>query len=68
MITRAYQNSKGERQEVSLTAEEWEALTEDQLQEMLGFKAAAPAKAEKPAKAAKAVEAPAAAEPEAKAE
>jgi len=42
-----------ERQEVSLTAEEWEALTEDQLQEMLGFKAAAPAKAEKPAKAAK---------------
>ncbi len=68
MITRAYQNSKGERQEVSLTAEEWEALTEDQLQEMLGFKAAAPAKAEKPAKAAKVEEAPAAAEPEAKAE
>ncbi len=68
MITRAYQNSKGERQEVSLTAEEWEALTEDQLQEMLGFKAAAPAKAEKPAKAAKVEEAPAAAESEAKAE
>lgn len=69
MITRAYQNSKGERQEVSLTAEEWEALTEDQLQEMLGFKAAAPAKAEKPAKAAKVEEAPApAAEPEAAAE
>jgi hypothetical protein len=68
MITRAYQNSKGERQEVSLTSEEWEALTEDQLQEMLGFKAAAPAKAEKPAKAAKVEEAPAAAEPEAKAE
>ncbi len=68
MITRAYQNSKGERQEVSLTAEEWEALTEDQLQEMLGFKAAAPAKAERPAKAAKVEEAPAAAEPEAKAE
>lgn len=73
MITRAYQNSKGERQEVSLTSQEWEALTEDQLQEMLGFKAAAPAKAEKPVKAAKAEaapveEAPAAAEPEAKAE
>ncbi len=68
MITRAYQNSKGERQEVSLSAGEWEALTEDQLQEMLGFKAAAPAKAEKPAKAAKVEEAPAAAEPEAKAE
>ncbi len=68
MITRAYQNSKGERQEVSLNAEEWESLTEDQLQDMLGFKAAAPAKAEKPAKAAKVEEAPAAAEPEAKAE
>jgi hypothetical protein len=44
MITRAYQNSKGERQEISMVAEAWEALTEDQLQEMLGFTApAAPA-------------------------
>jgi hypothetical protein len=44
MITRAYQNAKGERQEVSMTAQEWEVLTEDQLQEMLGFTApAAPA-------------------------
>ncbi len=45
MITRAYQNAKGERQEVSLSADQWEALTEDDLQEMLGFKekpAAAP--------------------------
>jgi hypothetical protein len=39
MITRAYQNSKGERQEVAMTVAEWEAVTEDQLQEMLGFKA-----------------------------
>jgi hypothetical protein len=38
MITRAYQNSKGERQEVALSAAEWEVLTEDQLQSMLGFK------------------------------
>jgi hypothetical protein len=44
MITRAYQNAKGERQEVAMAAEAWEALTEDQLQEMLGFTApAAPA-------------------------
>jgi len=45
MITRAYQNAKGERQEVSMSAEAWEALTEDQLQDMLGFKAPAPAPA-----------------------
>ena len=37
MITRAYQNAKGERQEISLPAEGWEALTEDALEEMLGF-------------------------------
>ena len=49
MITRAYQNAKGDRQEVSMNAGAWEALTEDQLQGMLGFKAAAPA----PASAAK---------------
>lgn len=45
MITRAYQNAKGERQEVALSAAEWEVLTEDQLQSMLGFKAPAKAKA-----------------------
>ena len=55
MITRAYQNSKGERQEVAMTVAEWEAITEDQLQDMLGFKApvsspviTAPAPAAKP--------------------
>jgi hypothetical protein len=41
MITRAYQNAKGERQEVAMTAAEWEALTDEQLQDMLGFKAPA---------------------------
>lgn len=59
MITRAYQNAKGERQEVSLSAEAWEALTEDDLQAMLGFKAEPP-KAEPAA-------APAAAKPKPKA-
>ena len=37
MITRAYQNAKGERQEISLFVEEWEALTEEGLQKLLGF-------------------------------
>lgn len=55
MITRAYQNAQDERQEVTLSAGEWEGLTEDALQELLGFKAAKPAKAAKAAK----VEAPA---------
>ena len=68
MITRAYQNAKGERQEVAMAAAEWEALTVEQLDEMLGFKAPAPApapvKAAKAAKAAPVVEA----EPEAKVE
>jgi hypothetical protein len=42
MITRAYQNSKNERQEVSLNAANWEVLTEGQLQSMLGFNDEAP--------------------------
>jgi hypothetical protein len=68
MITRAYQNAKGERQEVAMTAAEWEALTDEQLQDMLGFKAPAPAPA--PVKAAKAAKAApvVGAEPEAKVE
>ena len=66
MITRAYQNAKGERQEVSMSAAEWEVLTQDQLDEMLGLKAPAPAPV-KAAKAAKAAPAPIA-EPEAKVE
>ena len=37
MITRAYQNAHGERQEISLFVEEWEALTEEGLQKLLGF-------------------------------
>ena len=64
MITRAYQNAKGERQEVALAAAEWEVLTVEQLDEMLGFKAPAPVKAAKAVKATPVVEA----EPEAKVE
>jgi hypothetical protein len=37
MITRAYQNSKGERQEVTLSAEAWESITEVDLANILGF-------------------------------
>ncbi len=70
MITRAYQNAKGERQEVAMSAAEWEVLTQDQLDEMLGLKAPAPAPAPAPVKAAKAAKAAPApvAEPEAKVE
>lgn len=39
MITRAYQNSKGERQEVTLSAEAWEAITDVDLANILGFAA-----------------------------
>lgn len=38
MITREYINAKGEPQEISLSASEWEALTLDELGDMLGFK------------------------------
>jgi hypothetical protein len=70
MITRAYQNANGERQEIAMTVAEWEVLTVEQLDEMLGFKAPAPAPAPvKAVKAAKAAPAPVVeAEPEAKVE
>ena len=52
MITRAYQNAQGERQEISLFVEEWESLTEEGLQKMLGFiKDPEPATAPEPAAA-----------------
>lgn len=37
MITRAYQNARGERQEVTLEQSVWETLTEEELNRMLGF-------------------------------
>ena len=53
MITRAYQNAAGERQEISLFVEEWEALTEEGLQKMLGFNQPEPEPAPTPAPAKK---------------
>jgi hypothetical protein len=61
MITRAYQNSKGERQEVTLSAEVWDSITDVDLEKILGFaeeaevdsipeEAKAPAKAKAPVK------------------
>lgn len=37
MITRAYQNSNDERQEITLSADQWEALSEADLDNILGF-------------------------------
>ena len=56
MITRAYQNSKGERQEVTLSPEVWDSITDVDLEKILGFAEeaeveSAPEEAEAPAKA-----------------
>jgi hypothetical protein len=56
MILRRYTNANGDQQEICLSKEDWEKVTEESLDIMLGFKAVAPAK---PAKAAKAEPAPA---------
>lgn len=37
MITRAYPNSKGERQEITLSQAEWENTTQEDIDRMLGF-------------------------------
>jgi hypothetical protein len=51
MILRRYTNAKGEQQEVVMTAEEWEKVTDESLNELLGFNKPAPV--EKAAPAAK---------------
>jgi hypothetical protein len=56
MITRAYQNSKGERQELTLSPEVWDSITDVDLEKILGFAEEAevdsvPEEAEAPAKA-----------------
>jgi len=56
MILRRYTNANGDQQEIVLSKEDWEKVTEESLDIMLGFKTVAPAK---PAKAAKAEPAPA---------
>ena len=62
MILRRYTNANGDQQEICLSKEDWEKVTEESLEIMLGFKTVAPEAPAKPAKAAKAakVEAPAA--------
>ncbi len=55
MITRAYQNANGKRQEITLSPEEWDSLSESDLNRILGFDGPKVAEeAKKPAKAAKA--------------
>lgn len=41
MILRRYTNAKGEQQEIVLSQEDWEKVTEESLEEMLGFRKAA---------------------------
>jgi hypothetical protein len=42
MILRRYTNANGDQQEIVLSKEDWENVTEESLQEMLGFKAVEP--------------------------
>ena len=59
MILRRYTNANGDQQEVILSQEDWEKVTEESLEMMLGFKKAPAPKAEPVAEPA-AEEAPAA--------
>ena len=40
MILRRYTNANGEQQEICLSQEDWEKVTEESLEMMLGFKKA----------------------------
>ena len=46
MILRRYTNANGDQQEVILSQEDWEKVTEESLEMMLGFKKAPAPKAE----------------------
>ena len=64
MILRRYTNANGDQQEICLSQEDWEKVTEESLEAMLGFNKAAepePAPAPEPAaeEAPVAVKAPA---------
>lgn len=49
MILRRYTNANGDQQEIVLSKEDWEKVTEESLEIMLGFKKEAkPAKAPEP--------------------
>lgn len=43
MILRRYTNAKGEQQEIVMSQADWEMVTEESLEEMLGFRKAAKA-------------------------
>lgn len=45
MILRRYTNANGDQQEICLSQEDWEKVTEESLQMMLGFKKAPAPKA-----------------------
>ena len=65
MILRRYTNAKGEQQEIVLSQGDWEKVTEESLEEMLGFRKpakAAPAPAPAPAPAVEAAPEPVAEE------
>jgi hypothetical protein len=56
MILRRYTNANGDQQEISLSQEDWEKVTEESLEMMLGFKKAPAAKAAPAAEEAPAAE------------
>lgn len=56
MILRRYTNANGDQQEVILSKEDWEKVTEESLEMMLGFKKAAEAVVEPAPKAEPAAE------------
>lgn len=59
MILRRYTNANGDQQEICLSQEDWEKVTEESLEMMLGFKKAPEPVAAPAAKAAPVVKAPA---------
>ena len=42
MILRRYTNANGDQQEICLSQEDWEKVTEESLEQMLGFRKVAP--------------------------
>ena len=54
MILRRYTNANGDQQEIVLSKEDWEKVTEESLEMMLGFKTIEPEAPSKPVKATKA--------------
>jgi len=56
MILRRYTNANGDQQEICLSQEDWEKVTEESLEMLLGFKKAPAPKAEPAAEEAPAAE------------